>query len=246
MEKSLTILSAILLLFLSFGADAQDKDTKTYAKSYLSLIGGVSTPTGDFGRYDYSNNKAGFAKKGITAGLDGAIYIYKNLAIGASLTFQDQGELTQNDVQNLSNGYNIDFNKNETTVTAVNRYHNFNFMAGPQYSFTYDSFTLDLRAEAGIIKSTSTPSFIVLFDNSTTTTDAIEQHSSEARAFAYGGSAGLRYNIGGNWDIGLKANYINSSGIAITNVNNPGTAGRFVTKQPISEVQTTFGITFKF
>jgi opacity protein-like surface antigen len=119
-------------------------------------------------------------------------------------------------------------------------------MAGPQYSFVHDKFTLDLRAEAGIIKSTSTPSFIILFDNSTTTTDAIEQHSSQGKAFAYGGSAGLRYSFTDNWDIGLKANYINSSGIAISNANNPGTTGRFVTKQPISELQTTLGITFKF
>jgi hypothetical protein len=246
MKKALTILSSISLILLSFGANAQDKDTKTYAKSYLGLIGGMSIPTGDFGRYDYSNNKAGFAKKGITAGLDGAYYIYKNLAIGASFTFQDQGELTTADVQNLSNGYNTAFVKDQTTITAVNRYHNFNLMAGPQYSFVRGSFTLDLRAEAGLIKSTSTPSFIMLFDNSTTTTDAIEQHSSEGKAFAYGGSAGLRYSIDDHLDIGLKANYINSSGLPVTYSNDPGTTGRFVTKQPITEIQATLGITLKF
>lgn len=246
MKKSLTILSAFSLLLLSFGAKAQDKDPKTYPKSYLSIIGGLSIPTGDFGSYNYSNNKAGFAKKGLTTGFDGAFYIYKNLAIGASFTFQDQGELNASDVQNLSNGYNIDFMKNQTTVSAVNRYHNFNLMAGPQYSFIHDKFTLDLRAEAGLIKSTSTPSFIVLFDNPTTTAGAIEQHSSEAKAFAYGSSAGLRYSFADNWDIGLKANYINSNGVAITNANNPGTTGRFVTRQPISEIQATLGLTLKF
>jgi hypothetical protein len=246
MKKPLTILSAFSLLLGSFGVKAQDKETKVYPKSYLSVIGGISAPTGDFASYNYSNNKAGFAKKGFTTGLDGAFYIYKNFAIGVSFTFQDQGELNAADVQNLSNGYNIDFAKNQTTVSAVNRYHNFNLMAGPQYSFVHDKFTLDLRAEAGIIKSTSTPSFIILFDNSTTTTDAIEQHSSQGKAFAYGGSAGLRYSIDDHLDIGLKENYINSSGIAISNANNPGTTGRFVTKQPISEIQTTLGITLKF
>lgn len=247
MKKNFTSLLPIAaIIFLSFNANAQDTDTKTYAKSYISLFGGLSIPTGDFGQATYSNYKSGFAKKGVTIGLDGAYYLYKNFAIGAVFSFQDQGELNSADVQNLTNGYNTDFNKNETFISAVNRYHNFNLMAGPQYSFLYKGFTLDLRISAGIIKSTSTPSFAMTFDNNSGGSPVIEQHSSLAKAFAYGGSGGLRYAIGDHWDIGLKANYVNSGGLAITYANDTGAIGRYNTKQPVSEIQTTLGITLKF
>jgi len=246
MKKTFTILSASLIILIACKANAQDKDTKTYAKSYLSIIGGISSPTGDFANATYSNYQSGFAKRGVTAGLDGAVYIYKNLAIGATLTFQDQGELNATDVQNLSNGYNSSFFKDETVITAVNRYNNINLMGGPQYSFLFKNFTLDLRAEAGIIKSLSTPSFIMYFDNSTDATTAIEQHSSQSRVFAYGGSVGLRYGLGDHWDVGLKTNYIKSDGFDISYANDPGTTGRYSTKQPVSELQTTLGITLKF
>jgi len=246
MKKTFTIILSAAIIVLSLTANAQDKDTKTYAKSYISLFGGLSVPTGDFAQATYSNYKSGFAKKGVTIGFDGAYYLYKNLAIGAVISFQDQGELNNTDVQNLTSGYTTDFNKDETTITAVNRYHNFNLMAGPQYSFLYKSFTLDLRVSAGIIKSTSTPSFAMVFDNGSGGSAVIEQHSSLAKAFAYGGSAGLRYSIGDHWDIGLKANYIKSDGLKINYANDDGTIGRYNTKQPVSEIQTTLGITLKF
>src|SRR3954470_7550480 len=106
MKKTLTILSAILvtLISISFNAKAQQED-KTYAKSYIAFLGGISMAKGDFGKSDYNNNKAGFAKNGATLGLDGAFYLYKNFGIGITASFQDQGELNTNDAQNLSNGY---------------------------------------------------------------------------------------------------------------------------------------------
>jgi hypothetical protein len=244
MKKKLTILSTLIIALFSINAKAQD--AKTPIKSYLSFFGGVSNPTGNFAQSVYSNNSAGFAKSGVTLGLDGAVYVYKNLAIGVTFSFQDQGELNQTDVQNLANGYNTSFTKDQTVVTAVNRYHNINLMAGPQYSFVYKDFTLDLRAAAGIIKSTSTPSTSVVFDNSTNPSEVLHQLNSKAFTLAYGGSAGLRYSLSDTWDVGIKGNYINSEGIKISNSNNPGTTGRFVTNQPISEFQTTLGIALKF
>jgi hypothetical protein len=245
MKKNLTILSVVLVTLISFKAKAQD-ETDTKAKSYIAFLGGFSNPLSNFGSTNYGDNSAGFAKKGATFGLEGADYFYKNLAFAITFTYQDQGELNATDVQNLSNGYNASFNKDETTITAVDRYENLNLMGGPQYSFLYKKFTLDLRAEAGVIKSISTPSLAIDFDYSTNTNTTLHQYSSSALAFAYGGSVGLRYKLSDSWDIGLKANYINCDGIKIVNSNNPGTTGRFVTNQPISEIQAVFGITLKF
>ena len=244
MKKNFTILSAVLITLSSLNVKAQDD--KPQAKSYLGLLGGMSAPVNNFGQSNYSNNSAGFAKKGNTIGLDAGIYLRKNFGIGVTFTYQDQGELNATDVQNLANGYNTSFAKNETYVTAVDRYENVNLMAGPQYSFLYKRFTLDLRASAGVIKSISTPSLGVVFDNSSNSATYLNQLSSGSTAFAYGGSAGLRFSLGDSWDVGLKCNYINSDGLTIKNTNNPGTVGRFVTKQPITEIQTTLGIAVKF
>ncbi|WP_144909388.1 outer membrane beta-barrel protein [Mucilaginibacter frigoritolerans] len=241
MKKTLTILT-LLVSFISFKASAQD-DLPQQLKSYLSFQGGISMPGGNFGKSDYYNNSAGYAKNGAVFGFDAAVYIYKNFGIGATFTFQDQGELTTNDATNLSNGYNSSFVKESTTVTAQGRYHSSFLMLGPQYSFVIKKFILDLRASAGIMKSWSTPITDVEFDTSTTDNIEPQQLSSTARAFVYGGSAGLRYSLSDSWDIGFKLNYVNSDGIAIQNSDNPGTTGRLVTKQPITVLQSTLGIT---
>jgi hypothetical protein len=248
MKQNFTILSAILITLFLFSLKASAQDDNPQAKSYLTFLGGISSPLSNFGQANYSNNSAGFAKPGAAFGFDLAIYVYKNLAIGVTGTFQDQGELDFNDVTLLANGYNASFDKDVTNVTAVNRYQNINLMAGPQYSFLYKKFTLDLRASAGVIKSTSTPYTTINFDNSSSAAATFYQLNSTAIAIAYGGSIGLRYSLSDSWDVGIKANYINSDGIKIDNSNNPdpGTVGRYVTKQPITEVQTTIGITLKF
>lgn len=244
MKKSLTILSIAVITLLSLNAEAQD--TNEPIKSYLTFLGGESIPLGKFRSTNYDDNSAGFAKTGVIFGLDGVDYFYKHLGLGVTFTFQDQGELNGNDAITLANGYNKSFVKDITTVTAVDRYNSLNLMAGPQYSFVYRKFTLDLRAEAGLIKSVSTPSVAVSFDYSTNTDLTITQLSSSALSFAYGGSMGLRWSFSDNWDLGLKGNFVTSSGPKIEYNNDPGTTGRFVTKTPVNEVQTTLGITLKF
>ena len=240
MKKTFTILTTAIIILVSLKTKAQD--TKEYVKSYLGLTGGLSIPVGDFASTDYSNNKAGFAKRSVVIGLSGAYYFYKNLAFAATFSFQDQGELSQNDAQTLANGYNADFKTSSTNVTTVNRYHNLNLMGGPQYSFIYHKFIFDIRAAAGLIKSLSTPSISTEYTKSNNTYVIFNQNSSTAKAFAYGAGAGVRFSLGDNWDVNLRGNYIASDGINIPNQNNSGAIGRFQTKQPISEIQTTIGI----
>jgi len=245
MKKNLTILSAILITLFSSTAKAQDD--KPVARSYMAFIGGLSNPLGDYASTSYSNNNAGFAKKGETFGLDFGIYVHKNFGIGITLAYQDQGELSAADVQNLANGYNASFIKNQTSVTSLGRFTNLTLMAGPQYSFLFKNFTLDLRVSGGIIKSFTTPATTIVFDYSANSGSTYYQLSSGALAFAYGASAGLRYTLSDSWDVGLKINYINSSGLKISNTGgDAGTTGRFQTNMPVSLIQPTLGITLKF
>jgi hypothetical protein len=245
MKKNFTILSALLITLFSLNVKAQDD--APVAKSYMTFFGGISQPLGDFANSTYVNNNAGFAKKGPVYGLDFGIYVHKNLAIGVTASYQDQGELNATDVQNLADGYNASFIKDQTSVTALGRYTSFNLMVGPQYSFLYKSFTFDLRVDAGGLKSFDTPSLTTIFDYSSNSGSTYYQLSSKSFTLAYGGSVGIRYSLGDSWDVGVKLNYINTNGLKIENVGgDTGAVGRFQTHQPVSMLQSTLGITLKF
>lgn len=248
MKKILTILFSVIILFINSKVKAQE--TTDPIRSYLSLIDGLSRPISNFGSYNYYNNKAGFAKPNNVLGFDGCVYLYKNLGLGYSLTYQDQGELTQNDVNLLSTAYAADFVKPRVEVTSNNRYTNINFMAGPQYSYVYKSFTLDVRGTIGFFKNISTPTTDIDLNpyTSNTTNPLLIMHqlSTTAFAFSYGASAAVRWAFSDNWDLGIKTGYINSDGPTIKNTNNANTVGRFVTKLPMTMIQTTLGISLKF
>jgi len=248
MKKAFTIISAIVIIFSAFNSEAQDKqqDNKIYEKSYIGLYGGISNPTGNYGSTDYSNNKSGFAKKGAAFGIDGAVYVYKNLAVGYTLTFQDQGKLTYDDTYAIAQGYTASYAADATTVTATGRYHNWNILLGPQYSFVYHKFVLDLRASAGLIKIFSTPETEVQLSGIPQQTTLFYQRKASAFVPGYSGSAGLRWKFSDNWTLALKGNYVSSAGPSVKNDNHTYIQGRYVTKLPISEFQTMLGITLNF
>lgn len=244
MKKLIIIAIAAFISAITIKAQAQQKN-------YWGVFGGVSMPSGEFGSSDYGdfgheNNKAGFAKTGYTFGLDGAWYIKKtNWAIAATLSYQDQGQLNAQDVQTLAAGYQDAFGVDQGAVTSTKRYQNLNVLVGPQYSWFFSKLAVDLRANIGWLKSFSTPQINVVV-----TDDDIDhpfaQESSKASAFAYGGSADLRYSLGKSLGLVLKENYVGSTGLAITNTERVNNAGRLDTKQPVNVFQTTLGLNFGF
>jgi len=247
--KKIIVLSIVFFAALSaFTAKAQ-----VAHGNYWGIFGGVSVPTGEFGKAFYGDfldntidNKAGFAKTGYTIGLDGVWYVHKtNWAIAATISYQDQGQLNANDAHTLAAGYQDAFGVDTGAASTSNRYQNLNILVGPQYSFFFSKFAVDLRANVGIVKSFSTPEMDIKI------TDAdipyqFSQLSSTAMGFAYGGSADLRYQLGKKISLVLKENYVASPGIDITNTNRVNSAGRLDTKQPISETQTTLCLAFGF
>jgi hypothetical protein len=243
MKRIFTILTIALITLAAFGAKAQDD---THVKSYIGFFGGLSNPVSDFGSTDYGNYKSGFAKRGVTFGLDGAYYFYKNLGIGATFSFHDQGELNQTDADNLAAGYTASYQADQATLTAVDRYHYVSILVGPQYSFTYGKFILDLRASAGILKIYSTPSTATQVVGVPEQTATFTQQSASATVFGYSGDIGIRYKLSQGVHLVLRGNYINSSGPSITTINRTDNEGRLVTKQPINAIQTTLGLNFSF
>jgi hypothetical protein len=248
MKKYVIISTVILVTLSAFTAKAQIQKG-----SYWSIFGGVSVPTGEFGKAFYGDfldgtidNKAGFAKTGYTFGLDGAWYVRKsNWAIAATVSYQDQGQLSAKDAHTLAAGYQDAFGVDTGAATTSNRYRNLNILIGPQYSFFFNKFAVDLRANVGIVKSFSTPEMDIKITDADIPYE-FAQLSSTATAFAYGGSVDLRYQLGKRLGLVLKENYVASPGIAVTNTNRVNYAGRLDTKQPVSEAQTTLGLTFGF
>jgi len=239
MKRIHIILFISVLIGTAFSAGAQ-------VKSYISLYGGLSLPTGNYGSTDYSNNQSGFAKKGVTFQVEGAYYIKKNFGIGASISWQDQGKLDEAATTSLAQGYVASYNADQATVTGYDRFHSWNFLIGPQYSFTYSSFILDLRANAGFIDVTSTPETSIVITGVPEQTATFYQRTSHGMVFGYGGTAGLRYKLGEGFSLGIRAAYVASPGTTVTNDGRTQTEGRLVTKLPISELQTTFGFTISF
>lgn len=250
MKQTFTLLTAAFFMLIAFNSRAQDADSDGDApaklKSYISIFGGQSRAYGDFKKTDYSNPKSGFAKNGLVLGIDGAVYFYKHFAIGYTISKQDQGNLTYDDDQKISQGYTDDFKADGSTVTADKRYRSYNILLGPQYTFVYHRFSFDLRASAGIIKNRATPSIAVAIDGVKAQTATFTQESSKGTAFAYGGSAALKFNMGAGWGLLLKGNYIDSKGPNITTTGRTSNQGRIVTKQPMTEGQLVFGLLKEF
>jgi len=250
MKRSYSLILTLLFVFAAVSCFAQkgsdNADEKTYAKSYFGIYGGIGKPIGDFAKTDYSNNKAGYAKRGAVVGLDGAWYFYKNLGLGGTLFFQDQGSINSNDATAISNGFTTDLKADAMTTSVTNRYHTLNFLLGPQYSFLVHKFTIDLRASGGIVKSTSTPEFTFNPTGSEAQTSIFYQRSAKAYVAGYSGSLGLRYALGDSWTLSLRGTYFGSEGPTVKYDDRIVTVGRYVDRQPFSTVQATFGINLLF
>lgn len=243
MKRVYTIVSISILIFTAFNAAAQDA---TPVKSYISIYGGLSNPLGNYASTDYNNNQSGFAKRSVTLAIDGAYYLKKNFAIGGIISFQDQGKLSGNDTYSLAQGYVASYAADQATVSGYDRFHNWNVLIGPQYSFTYKNFILDLRASAGLVWVTSTPETEITLLGVPEQTAIFYQRKSGGKLFGYGGSGGLRYKLGDSWSVGIKESYISSDGTTVTNDGRTENLGRLVTRLPITELQTTLGFSLSF
>ncbi|HWD89706.1 MAG TPA: hypothetical protein VG367_16360 [Mucilaginibacter sp.] len=242
MKRIYTIISVSIFMCAAFSAGAQ-------VKNYVSLYGGISNPTGNYASTDYNNNQSGFARKGVAFQVDGAWYIKKNFAIGAQISWQDQGKLDSSRTGKLARGYVSSYSADDATVNGYGRYHSWNALVGPQYSFTYKDFILDLRANAGLIWVTSTPETSIVLLGVPEQKAAFYQRNSHGMVFGYGGTAGLRYKLSDTWAFGIRAAYVASPGITVKNDGRNATEeaiGRLETKIPISEFQTTLGFTISF
>jgi opacity protein-like surface antigen len=202
---------------------------------------------GDFskseaGGFDSWNNTAGFAKTGFTAGVEGAHYFLPKIGLGGTVYFSDHGGFSKSDVTKLGDSYTDAFGVDESTVSTTGRYRSLNVMIGPYFSFPMNKFTVDLRLMGGLLKSISTPEMTVQLEDNTES--RFTQKSSTASAFGWQVGAGFRYALTDRVGLMVRTDYFSSDGVKVDNENRTNTAGRLVTKQEMSWVNASAGISF--
>ncbi len=224
----------VLLLAGLTAAQAQNKP-----KAFLEIFGGISSPSGNFNKSDYTNLASGFAKSGYVAGVSGALFFGGNLGVGITLSQTDYGVNTSA----LANGYLGDFAVDE--ATAYSKHYKFNnLLAGPYYSLAFGKLTLDLRGLVGVSAATLPALRVALEDQSEFT-----QNKATATGFAYQVGAGLRYTFLKHLGVSLRADYSSTKpkfAVFYTNVNN--SSGRTISSynQTISSLNGTVGLFYQF
>jgi hypothetical protein len=239
MKFSAFLLSATLALPLA--ATAQS----TPNKSYVGLNAGASFALGDFGKADYFNNQAGFAKTGFHAALDG-VYFFGEKVVGLAgqVAFTDNGRLTQNDLAKIGDGFTDGFGVDESTLRSSKRYRRLTAMVGPTFMFGGDKLKLEVRGLVGIVHSLSTPTLTVQLEDDEQT--LLTQYSSTNTVFGYQAGLGLHYALTPTLGVVLRGDYLVTSDLSIDNANRTNNAGRLQTKQPVSAINTSLGLTFAF
>lgn len=238
--KSIKFFIVALITFLATGLYAQ--------KNTLSISVGPSFPMGDFAKADAGefgnwNNTAGFAKVGPAFIVNGNFHLLAGLSLGASLAYADHGGFSKSDVSLLGASYTDAFGVDESTVSTSGRYSALSILAGPVYTFPLGGkMSLDLGAKAGLLKSLSTPEMTVELEDQSNFTQA----SSTASVFAWQASGGLDYSLSDHLGALLEVGYLGAGKLKIDNENRNNSAGRMVTDQPMSWLNTSIGITYKF
>ncbi|HXA02639.1 MAG TPA: hypothetical protein VNW99_11665, partial [Cytophagaceae bacterium] len=159
------------------------------AQSYISILGGIANPTGDYSSSDLSRSDQGLAKSGRYNSIDGCFYLKnKKWGLGFDLTSFSNGynssQIDRNFKQNLS--------QNETVVTKYGKYSGAWLAIGPQYSSKLNQWiTWDIRYAWGIMGFTK-PSFQYTY------------HDKNSSSIAYNSRMGLGISLVRTFSTGLR------------------------------------------
>ena len=241
----------IILSIVAMGgclfSDAQQK-----GPSFIGLSGGISLPTGNWGKSDfissttgYVSDPAGFAAKGPIGSVDGAYFFSKHIGVGALFNY---ATYKTKDLATLSAGYRESFDVDQVTTTA-NSYKSWSLMPGLYFDFPLKKkLSATARALAGIAH-TSTPLITVDVEDGGVDDGTFEQKSASKTAFGFDAGIGLSCKIINCLAINLRGDYFYSKpDFAIQNTQRANAAGRYITSynEPIAGVNVSLGVAYLF
>ena len=233
MEQKLNKIGLIfsLLTLVVWSAMAQDKKpvaaTDRSGTLMIGITGGLSAPSGNYTKTDYSDPKSGFAGSGTNIGVTGTLFLNKNFGISALISYH---HYSFNGLRNLSAGFEKDFFVDSTSGLTNGSNHAVNILVGPYYSLPLSAkFFIDFRLLVGISDATLAGWDMINTDGGITHA-AISQKPANAVTFGAQGGIGLRCNIADHWAVMLNGDYFYSKpDFSITNENRNANTGRKIT-----------------
>lgn len=242
MKKIIVTAIALCAITTSF---AQKKAAVKSSSTEISINAGVGSPSGNFAKGDYANEKSGFAKSGFHINLSGTYFFNKNWGLNLVLGFTQYGS---KGLQSLVDGYKEDSGTDSTTLNTTNKNSSFNVLVGPVYQIPVSSkFSVRLRALLGY-SNTTLAGFKVYYEDYLDNT-VMEQKKSSGGGFAFAAGAGVTYKVSKNICLLANADYFSSKpNIDIAYVNYNVNSGRKINtyNENISGINATVGIGFSF
>lgn len=247
MSRLKIILSIVIVSFCSLTGFAQEK-----GPSFIGVTGGVSIPTGNWGKSKliispagYANDPAGFAAVGPVVGVEGAWFFSKHFGLGGLATY---ASYATKDPAVLSAGYQRSFDVDSVHTTAGN-YKVWNIMPGIYYHLPIaKKLAFTARALAGITTVT-TPMIDVSINDGGIHDGDIYQQKATKTSYAFDLGAGLSYKVMKCLAVNLRADYFYSKpDIAITNTGRANAVGRRVDQynEAFMGLNVSLGVAYVF
>ena len=239
------IITSIVVLGISLSSFAQK------GPSFIGITGGVSLPTGNWGKANFVSSVSGFvsdpsgyAKNGGIGGVEGAWFFSKHFGIGALANYATY----KTNIKPLSDGYQDSFDVDQVT-TSANSYKIWNFMPGLYFNIpVWKKLAVTARALAGVSHAT-TPDISVDVVDSDIDDGTFEQKSASKTAFAFDFGAGLSYPVMKCLAISVKADFFDTKpNFSIENTSRQNSAGRLINSynQPLTAVNVSLGVAYVF
>jgi opacity protein-like surface antigen len=247
MSRLKVIVSVLIVSVYSLSSFAQEK-----GPSFIGVAGGVSIPTGNWGKSrlvistnGYANDPAGFANTGGLGGVEGAWFFSKHFGLGGLFTYS---AYKTKDLSTLSLGYQQSFDVDSVHTTA-NSYKVWNIMPGIYFNYPIaKKLSLTARGLAGITNVT-TPQIDVSINDGGIHDGDIHQEKATKTSYAFDLGAGLSYNVIKCLAINLRADYFYSKpDVSINNTARMNAAGRRVDQynEAMMGVNVSLGVAYVF
>ena len=237
------IILAAVLFAIGTSVHAQKNKTDSGANE-ISINGGVASPSGNFSKSDYSDEKSGFSKTGVHLNLSAVHYFNKNIGIGLLLGYSQYGF---KGTQSLADGYKEDSGTDSTTLYTKGNNSSISILAGPYYRIPVSNkLSVNVRALGGYV-NTKLAGFQIFYEDYLE--NSMMQQKSSGGGFGYQLGAGLTYSITNNIAIKANADYFSSKPtINISYDNFIVNSGRKLTayNEAVSGINATLGIGFRF
>src|SRR5882757_5962466 len=190
MKKIFLLITVSVCGLVAMAKKKKTKEAAPFSRLVLSINGGVSIPTGSWGKGDYADEKSGFAKTGGHFNITGTYYLSKHFGIGALIGYSQYGF---KGAQSLSDGYKEDSGTDSTTLYRKGSNHSLSFLVGPYYQIiSCKKLSLNVHVLGGYT-NTHLAGFQIFYEDYLD--NAMSQREASGGAFGLQAGLSVQYHI---------------------------------------------------